>query len=256
MASFTSLYSPLCTRSEVRDACISLLTPLLPYFSPGSARLRLGATAVRHDEASVHFEAFARPLWGLAALLAAGDAFTGTEHWLEGLRHGTDPAHPEFWGYAEDLDQRMVEMCPLGFALCIAPQHFWEPLTEHERSNVHKWLMRINERNIPNTNWLWFRVFANLAMKKNGMKYPKKRIEADLDHLDTFYRGDGWSNDGPSDFIQMDYYSGSFAIQLLQLCYVRINGKEDPKRAQEYIARAQAYAKDFVRYFDEQGKFC
>jgi hypothetical protein len=53
------------------------------------------------------------------------------------------------------------------------------------------------EDSMPNTNWLWFRVFANLGLKKNGGKYSPERLEADIRHLDTFYRGDGWSNDGP-----------------------------------------------------------
>lgn len=50
---------------------------------------------------------------------------------------------------------------------------------------------------MPNTNWLWFRVFANLGLKKNGGKFSQERLDADIEHLDTFYRGDGWSNDGP-----------------------------------------------------------
>ena len=53
----------------------------------------------------------------------------------------------------------------------------------------------------------------------------------------------------------MDYYSGSYAIQLLQLLYVKINGHQDPKRAEEYKERARLYAKDFVHYFDESGKY-
>lgn len=50
---------------------------------------------------------------------------------------------------------------------------------------------------MPNTNWLWFRVFANLGLKKNGGKYSQERLDSDIEHLNTFYRGDGWSNDGP-----------------------------------------------------------
>lgn len=50
---------------------------------------------------------------------------------------------------------------------------------------------------MPNTNWLWFRVFANLGLKKNGGKFSQDRLDSDIEHLETFYRGDGWSNDGP-----------------------------------------------------------
>jgi hypothetical protein len=251
---FTSLNSPLRTRSEVSQACQSLLLPLLPFFSPGHTRVKLGATATRYDETGAQLEGFTRPLWGLASLLAGGDTFPDVSFWLDGLRNGTNPSHPEFWGWARDLDQRMVEMCPLGFALCVAPKQLWDPLSDDEKTNVQKWLGWINEKEMPNTNWLWFRVFANLAMKKNDAVYSQAKLDADLDHLDTFYRGDGWSNDGPEGYTQMDFYSGSFAIQFLQLLYVKINGKEDPKRAEEYRTRARLFAKDFVQYWGEEGR--
>ena len=102
---------------------------------------------------------------------------------------------------------------------------------------------------MPNTNWLWFRVFANMGLAKNGAPYSQEKMEADMDHLDSFYRDEGFSNDGPAGYTQMDYYSGSFAIQFLQLLYgwcdvvvlvslyadifeVKIWGDRDPKRAE------------------------
>lgn len=106
---------------------------------------------------------------------------------------------------------------------------------------------------MPNTNWLWFRVFANLGLKKNGGKYSQERIEQDIVHLNSFYRGDGWSNDGPEGIWQQDYYSGSFAIQFLQLLYAKLAGEDDPGKAEEFKKRAQDYALDFVHYFDEEG---
>ncbi|ETN42005.1 uncharacterized protein HMPREF1541_03944 [Cyphellophora europaea CBS 101466] len=252
---FTSLSThALTTRSDFAHACSSLLQPLLPFFSPGRTRVKLGATATRYDETGAQLEGFTRPLWGLASLLAGGFPFTDASFWLEGLRNGTNPAHPEFWGWPRDLDQRMVEMCPLGFALIVAPAQLWEPLTQSEKQNVQQWLGAINAREMPNTNWLWFRVFANLAMKKNGALYDAQKLKADMDHLDGFYRGEGWSNDGPEGYTQMDYYSGSFAIQLLQLLYVKINGGEDQERAERYRDWARQYALAFVHYFDEEGR--
>jgi hypothetical protein len=254
---FTSLStSALTTRADFAAACTSLLAPLLPFFSPARTRVKLGATATRYDETGAQLEGFTRPLWGLAPLLAGGFDFDGWEHWLEGLRNGTNPEHEEFWGWARDLDQRMVEMCPLGFALCVAPEKLWEPLTEVEKGNVQRWLGWINEKEMPNTNWLWFRVFANLAMKSNGARYSEERLGADLDHLDTFYRGEGWSNDGPEGYTQMDYYSGSFAIQFLQLLYVKVGGDGDEERKEKYRRWAREYALAFVHYFDEEGEFC
>jgi hypothetical protein len=77
-------------------------------------------------------------------------------------------------------------------------------------------------------NWLWFRVFANLALSKISpdKHFNTTRMKADLDHLDTFQlRGEesGWSRDGPEGVRQLDYYSGSFAIQFAQLVYSKVS---------------------------------
>lgn len=74
-----------------------------------------------------------------------------------------------------------------------------------------------------------------------------------MDHLDTFHRGDGWSNDGPAGYTQMDYYSGSYAIQYLQLLYSKLAADSDPKRAEEYRERGRKYALDFAHYSSPEG---
>lgn len=100
---------------------------------------------------------------------------------------------------------------------------------------------------------LWFRVFANLGLSKVGAPFDPERLKADLDHLDTFYLGDGWSRDGPEGVRQLDYYSGSFAIQYAQLVYSKLAADTDPARSEEYRDRARKYAADFVHMFDEEG---
>jgi hypothetical protein len=74
-----------------------------------------------------------------------------------------------------------------------------------------------------------------------------------MDHLDTFHVEAGWSNDGPKSHHQMDYYSGSFAIQFLQLLYAKLAGDFDQPRAERYRERARQYAQDFVHYFSPDG---
>ncbi|KAK0635334.1 hypothetical protein B0T17DRAFT_483298 [Bombardia bombarda] len=242
-------------RDSVQDLLRTLLDPLEPFFSPLKSRVRMpGATAVRFDQTASEVEGICRPLWGLACLLAGGGEYHGTQWWVDGIRAGTDPESPEFWGYPRDNDQRMVEMCPLGYALAVAPV-IWGSLTERERGNVESWLGNsINEKNMPNTNWLWFRVFANLGLKKQGGKFSQERLDADIEHLNTFYRGDGWSNDGPEGIHQMDYYSSSFAIHFLQLLYAKLAGEDEPARAEEFKKRAQLAALDLVHYYDKEGR--
>ncbi|KAI0422042.1 hypothetical protein F5X98DRAFT_326637 [Xylaria grammica] len=242
-------------RASVQELLRTLLDPLEPFFSPLKARVRCpGATAVRFDQTASEVEGICRPLWGLACLLDGGGEYHGTKWWIEGIKSGTDPESPEFWGYPRDNDQRMVEMCPLGYALAVAPE-IWQSFNEKERENVEKWLGNsINEKNMPNTNWLWFRVFANLGLKKNGGKFSQERLDSDIEHLNTFYRGDGWSNDGPQGIHQMDYYSSSFAIHFLQLLYAKLVGEDEPERAEEFRKRAQVAALDLVHYYDKEGR--
>ncbi len=73
---------------------------------------------------------------------------------------------------------------------------------------------------MPNTNWLWFRVFANLGLKKNGGKFSQERLDADIEHLETFYRGDGWSNDGPEGMHRMfpSHYPANPFCSCQRLC--------------------------------------
>ena len=79
-------------------------------------------------------------------------------------------------------------------------------------------------------------------------------MKADMDHLDTFYIGDGWSRDGPEGVVQLDYYSSSFAIQFAQLVYSKLAQDVDPKRCEDYRQRAKQFSLDFVHYFDPEGR--
>ncbi|KAJ3038930.1 hypothetical protein HDV00_012759, partial [Rhizophlyctis rosea] len=236
---------------------IALLDPLAPHTSPNGSCIKLGHTSAHFDETAAQLEGFGRPLWGLASLLAGGGEYDGKERWARGLAAGTDPeAGAEFWGWVGDKDQRMVEMCPIGFALATAPSTFWDPLTPTQRTNLTTWLNAINTKSMPNTNWLWFRIFANLALRRLNEPHDAARMEADLNHLDTFYLGDGWSRDGaggPDGERQLDYYSSSFAIHTAQLVYAQIAGDEDPKRAEEYRRRAREFGVQFIHYFDADG---
>lgn len=115
-------------RESVQTLLKTLLDPLVQkHMSPGGARIKVpGGTAVRFDETAAQIEGwtiitkivdfedhidesagYARPLWGLASLLAGGGVYDGTERFIEGLRNGTDPMNEEeYWGQSIDNDQR------------------------------------------------------------------------------------------------------------------------------------------------------
>ncbi|CZR54606.1 uncharacterized protein PAC_04490 [Phialocephala subalpina] len=239
--------NPLRTRSDLLTAVYALLTPLIQYQTPNGARVRIPvATAAHFDETAAQLEGFARPLWAIGALLAANPHApinSRLQGWINGFAVGTDPSpdNQEYWGDVLDTDQRMVEIEILGFALLAAPDAFLGPPDSKKeedvkrRQNITRYLRQVNGKTFPKNNWLWFRVMANLALVKSlGVSYSelKGSMDSDLAVLDTFHVGDGWASDGPwnEGGRQMDYYSGSYAIQFSQLMYVHFAGDIDPER--------------------------
>ncbi|KAI5118602.1 hypothetical protein M0805_004177 [Coniferiporia weirii] len=247
--------NPIESREDLRTFLVGLLDALGPHTSPGGALIHLGHTATHYDETAAQLEGFSRPIWGLASLLAGGSAYEGAERWVRGFASGTDPNHEEFWGDMRDKDQRMVECSAIGFSIAVAKEQLWDPLPQEAKTRFEDWLGGMNAKQMPDTNWLWFRVFANLGLSQAGSpRFDAARMKADLNHLDTFYVSGGWSRDGPETVCQFDYYSSSFAIQYAQLVYSKLMQKEDPVRCEEYRERARKFALDFVRYFDSEGR--
>lgn len=262
------------TRDDLVEASKALLAPLHQYKSPRGARIKIPVdTGTQFDETAAQLEGFARPLWVVGCLLGGGFPLDiNLMTWPEGLTAGTDSLDvKEYWGDVADIDQRMVEMEIIAFALLSAPAAFWPTYktsdspeqikdVEDSRMKIIEWLQGINGKEIPQNNWLWFRVLTNLALIKTcGVPYSSLRdaIEADLAILDSFeMEGDnGWSSDGPwsDERRQADYYSGSFAIQYSQLLFVKYGSDIDPSRAERYKRRAGQFALDFVNYFDDEG---
>ncbi|KAF8076484.1 hypothetical protein FPV67DRAFT_1604999 [Lyophyllum atratum] len=232
--------NPLKTKDDLATFLKELLDPLEAHTTPGGARIHLGHTGTHYDETAAQLEGFSRPIWGLSSLLAGGGEYEGTKRWVDGFTNGSDSNSEEFWGNMRDKDQRMVECSAIGFAIAIAKEKLWDPLSPDAKANFETWVRT---------------VFANLGLSKAGSsRFDAKRMKADLDHLDTFYIGGGWSRDGPEGVIQLDYYSSSFAIQFAQLAYSKLAQNEDPERCEEYRNRARAFALDFVHYFDSEGR--
>ena len=150
--------NPIESRKDLQAFLIGLLDALAPHTSPGGALIHLGHTATHYDETAAQLEAFSRPIWALASLLAGGGDYTGTERWVRGFGNGTNPNHEEFWGEMRDKDQRMVECSAMGFSIAVAKEQLWDPLTQEAKEHFENWLGGMNDKQMPDTNWLWFRV--------------------------------------------------------------------------------------------------
>lgn len=239
------------TKADYKNAMKELLKPLEKYYSAGKALLLIGSTAAHYGVKVSGLEGFSRVLWGLVPLWLAGECSSLDGCVKEGIIHGTDKNHPEYWGDYGDNDQAYVEMGALAYALLMIPEKIWEPLTEPEQGNFEKWLLQINEHRITDNNWLFFRVLVNCGLRRMGAACSEELLKADLSRIDDFYLGDGWYSDGMT--AQRDYYVG-FAMHFYSLIYAKMMEKEDPVRSNTYKERARLFAQDFIYWFGTRGE--
>lgn len=244
--------SGLMWRNDFAAELMSYLDPLRAHYSADGARLLLSGGGAQYEDEVIPFEAWARPLWGLAPFWAGGgrDAFF-EDTYRRGLVAGTNPSSAGHWGGFRAHDQRFVEMAAIAYALLLAPDVLWEPLGAAERAQAAAWLSRVNNYDFPAGNWLWFRALVNLALLSLGAGGDAGTLGQDLDALDAFALGNGWYQDGPTGL--PDYYN-AMTFQFFSLLYVRLVGEKDAARTERYRRRLRAFAADYVRLFSARGE--
>lgn len=93
------------------------------------------------------------------------------------MSNGTNPNHPEFWGDATDIDQRTIELAAIGFALCLVPEHIWNPLLDESKENVSKFLLHAREREFLHSNFKFFKVMIDLGLDKMVWHLTKPQLK-------------------------------------------------------------------------------
>ncbi|MEU6253975.1 DUF2264 domain-containing protein [Streptomyces sp. NPDC047043] len=232
-------------RDQLQEELGQLVAPVVPHFSAGRARVRLGVNTAIHDDTAAELESFARPLWGLAPLAAGKGEVPHADLWVRGLASGSDPDHPEYWGEPGDHDQRIVEMAAIGFALALAPEAFWDPLTGRERDRLARWLLSALPRETADNNWHFFPVLIGLGLHRVGVPHDHSAIRTRLERLETFWLGDGWYSDGPTE--RRDYYV-PWAMHFYGLLYAQLAENGD-----RFRERAARFAHDFRHWFADDG---
>ncbi len=244
--------NPLISRADVIRAARAILRPLPDCLTPGCARMIVGEGSAHYSEDVAGMEGWSRALWGLVPMWLGGcpEAEDFWPLWREGLIHGTDPDHPEYWGDIHATDQRMVEMAILGIGLCFLPDRFWNSLSPKEQDNLYAWLNQINLHDMPRNNWRFFRILVNTGFRKVGRLPDSARLAEDLDMMEEHYVGDGWYFDYPT---KRDYYT-IWAFHFYSLVYVAAMKDEDPERCRRFQERARLIAPRFACWFDREGR--
>lgn len=239
------------TKNDFKFAFEVITERLLPFLkSQKTGHLKLGTSGSVYGENTRQIEGFLRVLWGLGPYIADGNKSPLLNLYKTGIVEGTDTSSESYWGKTNDYDQLFVEMASVSTALLLSKENFWDVLTKEQQKNLHDWLIQINEHTIPKTNWLFFRVLVNIAMKKCGEKWSEEIVEKDLKEIDSFYLSNGWYYDGYK--TQIDYYI-PFAMHYYGLLYAVFMEEEDPKRSKLFKERAAKFAQDYQYWFDEKG---
>ena len=244
--------NPLRTRQDLVRAAVQLIDPLVSCLTPGKARMIVGEGSAHYSEDVAGMEGFSRVLWALVPMLMGRcpEAEPYWKLWKEGIIHGTDPGHPEYWGGIGNYDQRMVEMAVIGMGLCFVPDRFYGELTAAEQDNLYRWLDQINRYDMPKNNWRYFRILVNIGFMKVGRPVDAQRLTEDLDMMEGHYVGDGWYFDYQT---KRDYYT-IWGFHYYSLVYAAAMRDQDPERCARFIERARLIAPRFACWFDREGR--
>ncbi len=135
-------------------------------------------------------------------------------------------------------------MAAIGFALALAPEQWWDPLSGPERDRLAHWLLSALPRATSDNNWLFFPVLIALGLDRVGVRYDRSLITTRLDRLETFWLGDGWYADGPTE--RRDYYV-PWSMHFYGLLYDTLTDGD------RFKDRAARFAGDFRHWFADDG---
>ena len=206
----------------------------------------LRQSGASYDSEIRALEAVLRPLWGVLPLTGQRWRSERAEQCLERLLHMV--RERKMPAVTRARRQSIVEAGVLAYGIGIFKGGFLNLLDRQDRDYLAEWLYSVNEVPVSENNWLFFYILINTALKVNGLKYSKQRLEEGLEKINSFYLGDGWYCDGFTG--QRDYYV-AFAFHFYGMLYARM---QEDWYADTFISRARRFAEDFVYWFDTEGR--
>ena len=254
------------SRTEWVRIATRLADPVLGALAAGRLRatmpVELSATATPERRDYAHLEAVGRLLAGIAPWLELGGDTTAegasrrrlAELARQGLRHGTDPASPDFFNFTRG-GQPLVDAAFLAHAIVRAPTELWEKLDQTTRRQIAD-ALRSTRSILPGfSNWLLFSAMVEAALCFMGESWDRMRVDYAVRQHDQWYKGDGMYGDGPE--LHMDYYN-SFVIQPMLLDVLRVVSRQTQGwkvYETRMVTRARRHAAIQERLISPEGAF-
>ncbi|MRS14820.1 DUF2264 domain-containing protein [Enterobacteriaceae bacterium RIT691] len=242
--------NPLRSRSDLTQWVNELLNAVTPFFKANDSGVDLANFTTHYGQRIANMEAFSRLLWGVTPLLAGGQEPEQLSLYIQAIKNGVDPAHPEYWGEMGHSDQRVVEMAAYGMLLALAHKPLLAHFSEQEKHQLYQWLKQSETATIPDNNWHFFPILVQVGFYHSGMPVNHQALERHFTAMENYWLGDGWYSDGPDR--PRDYYI-SMGFHFYGLIYSRLMKEVDPQRCATLRERARVFAHDFIHFFADNG---
>lgn len=169
------------------------------------------------------------------------------------LLEGTDESNPRtYWGRMHALDQRIVEAADTALAVWFSRERIFNRLSERERAQVMNWLAQVDGQDTYYDNWVLFPAVAQAVRLQMGYPVDVKELDARLDQMAAFYRGDGWYVDGPGAEFEL-YNAWMFGWHFV--LWAHIDGARRPELRDLVLERARTFLHGFQHFFGANGSY-
>jgi len=171
----------------------------------------------------------------------------------QGLLDGTNPeSRDTYWGDIEDMDQRIVENSNIAMALWLSHERVFDKMTKSERTQVIVWLAQVDSKETWPDNWIFFPALSLAVRRRLGYPFSETDLDARLEQMAGFYRGDGWYADGAGN--EFDLYN-AWMFGCHYLMWAWIDGDRRPDHRQLVLERARLFLDGFPYFFGANGSY-
>ncbi|MFD0211974.1 DUF2264 domain-containing protein [Streptomyces hirsutus] len=247
------------TRAHWETAADGLLTAAWRWSTPGHALLDLPGRTSRSGVRSDGLEGYARTFLAAAFRVAGADGDDPhdlLERYAGGLAAGTrTPGRDDTESWPLILDfmvqgQPMVESASIALGLRLTAPWLWKNLDPGVQDRAEEWLRGALRHTPAPNNWYLFpyTVAGFLESVGRGDRETAAARQRAVEHLENWYRGDGWYTDG--EMPAFDHYNG-WALHLYPVLDAHLSGDADALA--HYGARLRAHLEGFALMFGADG---